>query len=257
LRRSASVFGVRTPGEKKILTLEGRDFVLEPFGGGNNVHYRYILDGGGWKVYIHHNPEGGIQPVRVRLGFEALCGRSLFDVHAEFMDWLADLGFCTEKETISRVDLQVSIARPFEDFGLDIARRHVVKRAIDSCLHESSGGYTSYAAGSEIRANFYDKKRQLLETQDELGLKMIAEFCFDGEIPDHLTRIEFQIKRAAPRAMNIDTIKDLKESEASSFMTVRGYDPSEDDGDTDYRNAMNPGIAESVRSRFAGRRASE
>jgi hypothetical protein len=236
-----------------VITLGGRDFLLLPHGGGSGVHYRYILEGGGWKIYIHHNPEGGIQPVRVRLGFEALCGRSLYDVHAEMMEWLEDLGFTVRKEIISRVDLQVLIARPFEDFALDIAYQHVVKRSDDSFLHQSGQRYTSYSAGSHIRANFYDKKRQLLEKQDEVGLRMIAEYCCGGVIPDHLTRIEFQVHRRALRIMGINTIEDLKASEASlvdylTFDWFRIIDGPKKKGHT-REQAMTPAWLE-VRSLF-------
>ena len=131
------------------------------------------------------------------------------------MDWLDELGFNVSKEIISRVDLQILVARPFEDFAIDIACRHVVKRSVDSCLHQSGSSYTSYAAGSDIRANFYDKKRQLLDEQDEVGLRMIAEYCCNGVIPDDLTRIEFQVKRSALRVLKINDISDLKASEAS------------------------------------------
>ncbi|MGC8140709.1 hypothetical protein ACP3W2_24950, partial [Salmonella enterica] len=35
------------------------------------VYYEYVIEGRGVKMYIHSNPQGDIQPVRVRIG--SLC----------------------------------------------------------------------------------------------------------------------------------------------------------------------------------------
>ncbi|MGL4942778.1 MAG: hypothetical protein ACRC46_06270, partial [Thermoguttaceae bacterium] len=60
----------------------------------------------------HANPEGDLQPVRVRYGAEALIVQNLFTLHASFRVWLDAIGFEVEKEVVSRVDLQVMVERP-------------------------------------------------------------------------------------------------------------------------------------------------
>ncbi|MGL4942922.1 MAG: hypothetical protein ACRC46_07005, partial [Thermoguttaceae bacterium] len=46
----------------------------------------------------HANPEGDLQPVRVRYGAEALIVQNLFTLHASFRVWLDAIGF--EVETV-------------------------------------------------------------------------------------------------------------------------------------------------------------
>jgi hypothetical protein len=207
----------RVEGGVSSVELGGRYFVLKAHGagGGECVYYRYIIEGGGWKVYFHHEPLSQFQPVRVRFGFEALCGRSLYDVHSEFMAWLRKIGFHVTSEKISRIDMQVMTTRPVIDYASLVAKGCVVKRAKKGNFHVESCDMSSFAFGSDIYIRCYDKRKQLFDTGDEFGLKMIAEYCCGGELPDHLTRIEYQIKREVLDIMAIDTIDDLRDSELS------------------------------------------
>jgi hypothetical protein len=96
--------------DARFITLGDRRFLVQPYGGGKSVNYRYIIEGDGIKFYFHHKPDGGIQPVRLRYGFESLIGCNLFRVHDDTRHWLNRLGFVIEKETLSRVDMQVQSA---------------------------------------------------------------------------------------------------------------------------------------------------
>jgi hypothetical protein len=207
----------RVEGEVSSIEIGGRHFVLRAHGagGGECVYYRYIIEGGGWRVYFHHDPSAFFQPVRVRFGFECLCGCSLYDVHAEFMRWLGKIGFTVTEEKISRIDLQVMTTRPVVEYASLVSRGCVVKRAKKGNFHVDSHDMSSFAFGSDIYLRCYNKRKQLFDTCDEYSLKMIAEYCCGGEIPDHLTRIEFQIRREVLEIMGIDTIDDLCDSELS------------------------------------------
>ncbi|MGL4941630.1 MAG: hypothetical protein ACRC46_00380 [Thermoguttaceae bacterium] len=79
------------------IELDGFKFQMQPHGGGKGVYYRYILEAGGAQVLVHANPEGDLQPVRVRYGAEALIGQNLFTVHERFRGWLDAIGFEVEK----------------------------------------------------------------------------------------------------------------------------------------------------------------
>jgi hypothetical protein len=207
----------RVEGEVSSIEIGGRYFVLRAHGagGGECVYYRYIIEGGGWRVYLHHEPASHFQPVRVRFGFESLCGCSLYDVHAEFMAWLCKIGFSVTEEKISRVDLQVMTTRPVIEYASLVAKGCVVKRAKKGNFHVESCDMSSFAFGSDIYLRCYDKRKQLFDTCDEFSLKMIAEYCCGGELPDHLTRIEFQIRREVLEIMGIDSIDDLCDMELS------------------------------------------
>ena len=85
--------------------------------------------------YIHANPKGPIQPVRLRYGFEALASRDLFNVHANMLDWLKEIGFTVQKETVSRVDLQVMLFRAIAELITPIFANRSVKRASKFTFH--------------------------------------------------------------------------------------------------------------------------
>jgi hypothetical protein len=207
----------RLEGGVTSIDVGGRYFVLRAHGagGGECVYYRYILEGGGWKVYIHHDLLTQFQPVRVRFGFECLCGCSLFDVHAEFMVWLRKIGFTVTEEKISRIDMQVMTTRPVAEYAELVSKGCIVKRAKKGNFHVESCSMSSFAFGSDIYIRCYDKRKQLFDTGDEYALKMIAEYCCNGKLPDYLTRIEFQLRRETLEVMGIDTIDDLCDSELS------------------------------------------
>ena len=95
-------------GDDRFVTIDGLTFSVQAYGGNAGAHYKYILTGGGMKVYFHQNPQGNIQAVRIRYGFESLCGRDAFAVHAHTLTWLAKLGFKVTKEILSRADMQVT-----------------------------------------------------------------------------------------------------------------------------------------------------
>jgi hypothetical protein len=207
----------RVDGEVTSVEIGGRYFILRSHGagGGDCIYYRYIIEGGGWRVYFHHDPSKQIQPVRVRFGFEALCGCSLFDVHAEFMVWLRKIGFTVTEEKISRVDMQVMTTRPVVEYADLISKGCLVKRAKKGNFHIDSSNMSGFAFGSDIYIRCYDKRKQLFDTGDEYALKMIAGYCCNGEIPDNLTRIEFQLRREILEVLGVDTIDDLRDCELS------------------------------------------
>jgi hypothetical protein len=105
--------------------------------------------------------------------------------------------------------------RPVIEYASLVAKGCVVKRAKKGNFHVESCDMSSFAFGSEIYLRCYDKRKQLFDTCDEFSLKMIAEYCCDGELPDHLTRIEFQLRREVLEMMGIDTIDDLRDMELS------------------------------------------
>lgn len=175
-----------------------------------------MIEGEGWKTYIHQRADCGIQQVRIRYGFEALCGRSLFDVHVEFLTWLFELGFTVQKETVSRVDLQVMTTRPVSDYFVPIFSGNMVRRFRQSKFYTDSGDImSSWSGGTALKVRIYDKRRELVERGDELKAEMIAKYCTGGVIPFNLTRIEFSLTRDILNDAAVDTMDDLKEIENS------------------------------------------
>ena len=150
------------------MTLDNLTFAVNPHGANNGAHYKYVIEGSGIKIYIHANPKGPIQGVRIRYGFEALAGRDLFNVHANTLDWLKGIGFAVQKETVSRVDLQVMLFRAIAELITPIFANRSVKRASKFMFHGNRPALL-YSPRRTRRA------RSL--SADETDLQMIVITC--------------------------------------------------------------------------------
>lgn len=201
-------------GDDCYVTLCGKAFLVNPHGAKCGVYYRYVLEGAGLKIYIHENPQGPMQPIRIRYGFEGVVGRDLFMVHLHTLEWLKELGFTVEKETVSRVDMQVMTERCIDDYGVPIIHHHVVNRAKKSKVELSQKHiFDTYTAGQRIQICIYDKRKELCDTRDEVKLNLLMNECLGGEFPEELTRIEFRLKRDALKYLGVNTMQDLLEKE--------------------------------------------
>jgi hypothetical protein len=103
-------------GENPSLTencvLGGHVVSVDASGARAGMHYRFKFKFCGVTFFVHHKCPKGRQAVRVRYGASALIGRSLYDVHGAVLRFLSDIGFTVVKETVSRVDMQVTVGIP-------------------------------------------------------------------------------------------------------------------------------------------------
>jgi len=168
----------------------------------------------GLKFLIHSNPKGGLQPIRLRYGFESLAARNLFFVHASVLEFLQELGFTVTKEVVSRVDLQVMLFRNISEFMQPLFANRVVKRGQAYSFHgEGNKPITSYTLGKAIQLCIYDKREELIKKFDEVKMSLIVNDCLNGEFPEELTRVEFRLRRDALKYLGVNTMQDLLERE--------------------------------------------
>ncbi len=200
-------------GDDQFINLGDYQFSVMPHGANVGSHYKYVLQGMGMKIYLHANPKGPIQPLRIRYGFESLVGRDPFSVHAGILELLQNLGFQVAKETLSRVDLQVMLLLGIDQLMQPIFTNRCVKRAQKSNIHCKNSVLTSFTVGSMIQLCIYDKRRELLETGDEVKAGLIINECLGGEFPEELTRVEFRLRREALKHFGVNTMQDLLEKE--------------------------------------------
>jgi hypothetical protein len=209
-----------------FVTLGGWVFKVEPHGCHAGLYYRYVFTGRGIKFYIHHNPNEKMQAVRLRYNYDALTGRCLFDVHAKTREWLERIGFQVTKETVSRVDIQVTLQRPVSDFTNLIFNDHAVCKPRKDSIHRNCSKVETYTAGKETEICIYDKKRELLDGRDERKIQVVmnalTQVNFSRDVStlnlcviEHFTRVEFRLRRSRLRLMGINNIDDLREKELS------------------------------------------
>ena len=115
-----------------------------------------------------------MQPIRIRYGFECLAGRDFFAVHLNVLNWLENIGFNVQKETLSRVDLQVMLTRDISELMMPVLfANQCVKRARNhKIIGSDKRPVTSYTVGGSVQLCIYDKRKELLDTCDEV--KMVS-----------------------------------------------------------------------------------
>ena len=237
------------------LTLGGHVFLVEPHGCKiGHIYYRYVFTGQGIRFYLHHNPSEKIQPMRLRYNHDALVGRDLFQVHETTLDWLEQIGFHVTKETLSRVDMQVTLQRAVSEFMALIGNNHSVFKPRKVDIHTNGSHIETFTAGKATQICIYDKKQELQDGDDEIKTRLVVKHLLNLDLPEespmvnaplflfeHLTRVEFRLRRSRLREMGIDSVADLREKELSliAFMTeewfrilaepkVRGHENTQD-----------------------------
>lgn len=155
--------------------------------------------------------DGKIANVRIELGSLLLMKVGLRAAYARALELLKLLGVdhvdCCK---VSRVDLCVDLP------GVPVARFADLEEA--GCvitLARQSESYKrlhvrtgfSYGKGTRLRA--YDKLREVtVDNRDDEKLAVIIAGRCGGVVPEHLTRIEFQLDRDMLKTLGVDTVED-------------------------------------------------
>jgi hypothetical protein len=173
----------------------------------------------GVTFFIHRNPPKGYLGVRVRYGATALIGRSLYEVHAAVLQFLLALGCTVTKETVSRVDMQITVSMDIDELFIPIKSGHAVCRAHKDVFHRDFGRCETYTIGrrGRLQGCAYDKTSEMkvmavsnpakfqLMVDEHLG----PEYSF--ETP--LVRVEFRFWRDMLHLLEVNTVEDLRQAE--------------------------------------------
>lgn len=180
--------------------------------------YKYVLESHGVKLYIHSNPIGPVIPVRVRFGFECLARTDLFEAVETLRKELQISGFTWRTETLSRVDMQVLLPVDIYEFMAAMKPQRVITRCrgkVDFvCDAKTMRLQTILLRSSNAELCIYDKKAQVWES-DAIYFETFHRWVLRGEMPEHLTRVEFRFRRGLLRRYGVNTFKDLRSSQAA------------------------------------------
>jgi hypothetical protein len=209
----------QTGNPDRLISFENNVYEVQPKSVSGEVNYRYVVEGVGVKFYIHSNPSGDIQPIRVRYGAEGLIGRDFFFKHNEIRDFLSSIGFSITGEKLSRVDMQVMLNREVTEFIQAIQGDCYVCPAQTYSIYGKGRFIDTITLGKQLQVCIYDKRKELFSAVQSEPYKfaLMVRFCFgtewlQKEIP--VTRIEFRLKREILKAMKIDTVDNLLEKES-------------------------------------------
>jgi hypothetical protein len=174
----------------------------------------------GVKIYIHTNPKGDIQPVRIHYLAVGLIGRDFFLKHSGIREFIESLGFKIQGEKLSRVDMQVMLNVSVTEFVNACNEDRIVTPAQTFTFHRTGKSVETLSVGTDLRVVIYDKRKELkkLLKSDPVKVALMldnvlgADF-FETDTP--LTRVEFQLHRRVLKDFGINSVQDLLEHETS------------------------------------------
>lgn len=212
----------------EIVLLNGQPWIMGPSGASGRVRYRFRLLRGGVTLLIHNNPGERFPGVRARFGYEALFNRDLSDVNGEIRELLAAIGFDVRKETLSRVDMQVTLATSFDWVAKAFNEGRIVARVRQWSRWErnTDDGLTlqSLRGGSALQVAIYDKFRECLDKRQEQKLNDLSPLM-EGATDFGLTRIEFRFKREALSYFDLNSVADFTDRlpDVVDYVTQRWF----------------------------------
>jgi hypothetical protein len=202
-------------------------FIIKPTGAKAGLYYKFVLEGCGVKVYIHHDPPKNRQGIRVRYQFESLIRFDLYPLHVKLCEWLESLGLTITKETVSRADMQVMTLRKTHDYLKLIVNDHAISRAKKDVFHRKYKRLETYTVGGDLELCIYDKFAELSEKGNVEKVALMKKYVFDcsGGVGDGsgVTRVEFRLRRDILRSLKINTIDDLYRKETGLVEWLTSY----------------------------------
>ena len=199
-----------------FVLLGGQQWEMLPRGSNGEVNYRFQVRRGGVTLLLHQNPTEEMAGVRAHLGYEAIFGRDLADVHADILRTLAAFGFDVHRNLLSRCDMQVTLVLPFDFAQSALAENRIVSRirSWNQYTRVSENGemrLESLTGGGRLQICMYDKLRETYDKQSWEKLEDLEDALGELGADDSLTRVEFRFKRESLRAFQLDSVEDFAE----------------------------------------------
>ena len=202
------------------LDVHGGSWQMMPSGMGSGIKCRWRLERGGVKIGIHSNPKGTIPAVIVEFGYQALKFRRFPDVVAEVEAALKAMGFNIKGQKISRIDVQLTVDTPFKVVaqafkeGLIVSRvkkwseyRGTITRMDTD--EETQTEYETFCGGcgDTITVRLYDKIKECFKAPE--AFEKLNDLYAAMGVREHLTRIEFELRRKWLNEYRINTVVDF------------------------------------------------
>ncbi|MDR2406898.1 MAG: hypothetical protein LBE13_02125 [Bacteroidales bacterium] len=189
-------------------------------GSGGAIRYKYVFEFDGVRFYVHSNPKGQIQPIRVHYNAIGLIGVDFFKKHDFVVSLIESWGFSISCEKISRVDLQVLVPFVMSNVSTAIEENRVVCYARDAKFYSSGLGnsFNSFSLGKNLKIRIYDKLLEMksMMLSDPVKFSLMLKFCVGPEFYDvnaNLMRVEFSLLRDVLKDFSIHSVSDLHDNE--------------------------------------------
>lgn len=185
------------------------------------IKYKFVLEWHGVRFYVHSNPSGTIQPVRVKIGAVPLMKKSLLEIYNKVLEIVSRAGCTIMQESVSRADLQILLygVRVFEFLEAMQGERIITLCRGKMCVYSdlSSGRVESITIRSRTaELCIYDKFAEVMKTDPAYFSAFIDRYCADtgGLVPEKLTRVELRLRGEALKAFGVRSVAELVERAA-------------------------------------------
>lgn len=193
-RESLRHAGIEAP---EPITLGNRDFLLASHG--SRSGYPFVISDADYRIECgpHNNP-----PFFVTFRSEALWRLSIWQLHQNFIDWAANLGYRAVKpETMTRLDFCFDYALPTVDFEWD---QFLTLSTKDSQHREDGKAQTFTFGKGDVVLRVYDKVVEIKQQSAKV-------WFYDLWGQDHdVWRIEWQVRKEVLRRFGIRTFDDVR-----------------------------------------------
>jgi hypothetical protein len=188
----------------------GLDFNLLRKGGGK---YPYKLKSGDITLlFSNHKSDASFPNCRLEIGSISCWEPGCFSLYTRILSWLRVFGAQVRKEKVSEFHLTADILGCcFSSSGFDDLSRWVTRANDFGLLGKYRiPNYIRFGKG-DFMLRIYDKTAELSpNSPKEIVFHGLWSKKLNGLPPEHVTRIEFQIRRKVSKELQIETVADLR-----------------------------------------------
>lgn len=175
---------------------------------------------------LHTSPCASVPGIRLICHYQAF--RNIEDLtvlYDEITHILDTLGFTVDRETLSRIDFNLTINQSIALLNQAVNEDRVINRCRSCVLQGGKKMFRSYRIGdkSTIQLAVYDKIKELQDRYDADKAEDLIKFF--GSDSSEITRYEFRLGRVFLHSIEVDTLQDFlnKQFEIFNYLTYDWY----------------------------------
>jgi hypothetical protein len=207
---------------------EGVSFNMFRTGAGK---YPYKLQSGDLVLkFSNHKPTASFPNCCLEIHSMSCWNPGWKAVLSRFFELLEHLGCSVCKQTVTEYHITADLMDvDFTRTGLIDHRRWLTKapKRISSTYEYYIPNYISFGKG-DFMLRCYDKTAELKHDDVKRDFFYNIWYGRAGYVPEHVTRIEFQIRRAVSKELQINTIEDLETNLDAIWRYCAGFDDNYD-----------------------------